>query len=143
MQQKFQLGADERGVTLRVEAPAGLPLVHADVRLMERVLDNLIGNALAHTPQGGTVSVRLARDDDKVRVQVADTGAGIAQDQLPLIFNRFYRVDKARAVGSGTGNGAGLGLAITKRILELHASRIEVESVPLQGTCFSFALPCA
>ena len=143
VQQKFQLAANERGVTLRVDAPAGPPLVHADVRLMERVLDNLIGNALAHTPQGGSVSVRLSRDDAQVRVQVADTGEGIAQDPLPLIFSRFYRVDKTRTAGSGNGNGAGLGLAITKRILELHASRIEVESVPLQGTCFSFPLPCA
>ncbi len=136
--QKFQLGADERGVALNVDAPPGLPLINADLRLMERVLDNLIGNALTHTPSGGRVSVRLAPQGAQLLVQVADTGAGIAPDELPLIFNRFYRGDEARS--SAAGGGAGLGLAITKRILGLHESRIEVQSAPAQGTCFSFLL---
>ncbi len=139
--QKFKLAAAERDVALHVDAPGSLPLVNADLGLMERVLDNLIGNALAHTPEKGQVSVRLAREADQVRVQVADTGEGIAQDQLPLIFNRFYRVDKARTGGSGSNGGAGLGLAITKRIVELHDSRIEVHSEPARGTCFSFSVP--
>ena len=139
--QKFQLAADEGGVALRVDAQRGLPLVDADVRLMERVLDNLISNALAHTPAGGQVTVGLSRHERGLLVQVADTGAGIAPERLPLIFNRFYRVDKARGGGPGSNRGAGLGLAITKRIVELHASRIEVQSEPLRGTCFSFCLP--
>jgi predicted ATPase/signal transduction histidine kinase len=138
--QKFKLAADGLGIGLRVDAGRGLPLVSADVSLMERVLDNLIGNALAHTPAGGHVEVGLERHDPGVLVKVRDTGEGIAPEQLPMIFNRFYRVDKARtSVGGSTG--AGLGLAIAKRIVELHGGSIAVQSQPLQGTCFSFGLP--
>jgi len=136
--QKFQLAADRKQVTLRVEAPAVVPPVHADLSLIERVLDNLIGNALQHTPSGGSVSVGVLADGARVIARVADTGSGIAQAELPFIFDRFYRVDKSRNRASG---GAGLGLAIAKRIVELHGSAIMVDSKPMEGSCFSFSLP--
>jgi predicted ATPase/signal transduction histidine kinase len=138
--QKFQLVAEQRGIGLQMDAAGALPLVSADLSLMERVLDNLIGNALAHTPAGGRVHLGLARHRAQLRVEVLDTGEGIAPEHLPMIFNRFYRGDKARSSLSG-GAGAGLGLAIAKRIVELHGGSITVRSQPLQGTCFSFVLP--
>ena len=103
---KFQLAADQRGIGLHLDADHGLPLVNADLSLMERVLDNLIGNALAHTPSGGHVNVALQRRHGALRVEVRDTGEGIAPEQLPMIFNRFYRVDKARSsAGRQPGSG--------------------------------------
>jgi predicted ATPase/signal transduction histidine kinase len=136
--QKFQLAAERQQVILQVDAPAVVPLVHADLSLIERVLDNLIGNALQHTPSGGSVSIGVQAGADCVIARVNDTGRGIAQADLPFIFDRFYRVDKSRVRASG---GAGLGLAIAKRIVELHGGAISVDSQASQGTCFSFSLP--
>lgn len=138
MLQKFQLAADGKRVSLRVEAPAAVSPVQADLRLIERVLDNLIGDPLQHTPSGGSVSVGVLADGARVIARVADTGSGIAQANLPFIFDRFYRVDKSRHPASG---GAGLGLAIARRIVELHGSAITVDSQPMQGSCFCFSLP--
>ena len=135
---KFQLVADNKRVALHVAALPGLPLAHADLSLIERVLDNLIGNALKHTPGGGRVTLALSADEDRLVARVADTGSGVAPADLPFIFERFYRADGARRSATG---GAGLGLAIAKRILELHGSAIEVESSTAQGTCFRFELP--
>lgn len=108
--------------------------------LIERALENLLGNAIEHTPRGGRISLVVSPLDDRVSVEVSDTGKGIAPEHLPHIFQRFYRVDQSRQDKSG---GAGLGLAIVKRIIELHESRIAVESRLLEGTTFSFALPVA
>jgi predicted ATPase/signal transduction histidine kinase len=136
--QKFELAAQQRGVSLRVQAAARLPFVDADVSLMERVLENLIGNALQHTPAEGRVSVRLCADDERLHAEVADSGSGIADAELPFIFDRYYRGAEGRRSASG---GAGLGLAITKRILELHGTEIAVQRSPAGGTCFTFSLP--
>lgn len=106
--------------------------------MIERVFENLIGNALQHTPEGGVITLSLYRTDGKIHVQVRDTGLGIPPEELPHIFLRFYRVEKDRSVESG---GAGLGLAIVKRILELHNTCIDVESIVSQGTTFTFDLP--
>jgi len=114
--------------------------VQADMGLMERVLENLIDNALRHTPAGGAVSVAVRPRGERVQVRVADTGSGIPQAEIPHIFERFYRVDKSRAARTG---GAGLGLAIVKRIMDLHAAGVEVESAPLRGAAFSFSLPAS
>jgi len=133
--QKFALAAAGAGVVLTSEAAPGLPLVDADLGLIERVLDNLIDNALRHTPIGGSVHITIDAAGGDVRVRVADTGAGIAAADLPHVFDRHWRGDAAR----GTG-GAGLGLAIARRIVELHGRTIEVESEPPRGTCFTFAL---
>ncbi len=135
---KFQLDAQARQVTLAVEAAPGLPWVDADLSLIERVLDNLVGNALRHTPPGGCVSLRATAADGAVRAEVCDTGCGIAAADLPHIFDRFYRGRDGKGSGS-----TGLGLAITKRILELHGVCVQVDSRAGEGACFGFSLPTA
>ncbi|NDZ16610.1 hypothetical protein C7T35_04160 [Variovorax sp. WS11] len=134
--QKFQLTADRQQVALRFEGGQGVPPVDADLGLVERVLDNLIGNALRHTPAGGAVSVSLRAEAGRVAACVGDTGGGIAEAALPFIFDRFYRGDRERERA-----GAGLGLAIAKRIVELHGGELRVQSVAGQGCRFSFDLP--
>ena len=132
--------AQAAGVSLGVEPAGDLPLVSADVGLVERVLTNLIDNALRFTPAGGSVRAILDGEGRAVRVTVADTGAGIAPEDLPHIFERFYRADKSRDRATG---GAGLGLAIARQIVELHGSSLEVHSRPGEGARFSFVLPGA
>jgi predicted ATPase/signal transduction histidine kinase len=134
---KFQLDAQARQVVLAVEMAPGLPWVDADLSLIERVLDNLVGNALRHTPAGGRVTLRARAEGAAVAVEVCDTGCGIAPADLPHIFDRFYRGSGQRA------GGAGLGLAITKRILDLHGAGVQVDSGAGTGTCFGFRLPTA
>jgi predicted ATPase/signal transduction histidine kinase len=137
--QKFQLEAEGRQVELRVVgAPARPCFVDADLGLMERVFENLVGNALRHTPAGGRVELRIGRDAEGLLVEVADTGRGIAAGDLPFIFDRFWR-----GADGPRGEGAGLGLAITRRILELHGSTIRAASDGCSGSCFSFRLPAA
>jgi signal transduction histidine kinase len=137
---KSQLAARDAGVTLQSDIPEGLPLVLADIGMIERVLDNLIDNALRHTQSGGTVKLSLSRHPGCVELQVTDTGCGIAQADMHRIFDRFYRSERT---GTGKANGAGLGLAIAKRILDLHGSAISVQSELDVGTTFSFSLPAA
>lgn len=135
--QKFRIVAMSSGVRLSADTPHESIVVQADLRLLERVLDNLIKNALQHVTVAQEVRVALRAHAEHAVVQVLDTGAGIAPAELPFIFQRGYR-----GAGSGTSHpgGAGLGLAIAKRILELHDSAIAVRSAPATGTCFSFAL---
>ncbi|MCC5801291.1 two-component system histidine kinase PnpS [Rossellomorea vietnamensis] len=104
---------------------------------LKQVFINLISNAIAYTPKGGNVSVTVQDDQDKVYVKVKDNGMGISQEELPRIFERFYRVDKARSRNSG---GTGLGLAIVKHIIEAHEGDIEVESELEKGTTFTVTL---
>ena len=140
--QKFGLLAEGKPIALRLEAMSGLSAVRADLSLIERVLDNLIGNALKHTPAGGSVTVRLRSVEHGVEVAVVDTGAGIAAADLPHIFDRYYRGRAASGQPSGDARGAGLGLAIARRILELHGRSIAVES-GAAGSAFRFTLPAA
>jgi len=134
---KLQLPAERRSVRLQADISSGVPLVYGDIGLMQRVLENLIENALRHTPAGGTVSVGVVSGEGAVAVRVNDSGAGIAERDLPHIFDRLYQADKSR---SQSGRGAGLGLAIVRRILELHGSAIRVDSRLDEGTTFSFQL---
>jgi two-component system OmpR family sensor kinase/two-component system sensor histidine kinase BaeS len=136
----FAQQAEERGVSLHAAAPAGLPELSADPQRVGQVLGNLVANALRHTPAGGTVTVGAAAADGAVVFTVSDTGAGIAPEDLPRIFDRFYRADRSRARLSG---GAGLGLAIARRIVEAHGGRIWAESEPGRGTAVRFTLPVA
>ena len=134
--QKFRLEAERRGSTIDVDVGEGLPMVEADIALVERVLENLIDNALSHSPDGGAVRIPIRRDGDAVRVTVSDSGPGIAPEHLPRVFDRFYQAGNAHR-----GNAhAGLGLAIAKRIVELHGARLDVESTPGRGAAFSFRL---
>lgn len=130
---RFLPRAAEGGVTLSVEGDPSL--VWADADLLRQALSNLIDNALHHTGPGGSVSVTV-RDGATPTLSVADTGSGIPPDELEHIFDRFYRVDRARRRG-----GAGLGLEITRRIAEAHGGRIDVESRPGLGSTFAIVLP--
>jgi signal transduction histidine kinase len=136
--QKFSLAARERGVELSMDVSAEGLRVYADIALLERVFDNLIENALRHTPGGGRVTVSAAQDGERVRLAVADSGAGMTAEQAARVFDRFYRGDAGRSTKSGQ---AGLGLAIVKSILELHGTTISVETRPGQGATFHFVLP--
>jgi signal transduction histidine kinase len=137
--QEFELAAAARSVAVRCSARSDMPLVLADIALIERVLRNLIDNALRHTPAGGAVNVTAFGTDEGAHVEVADTGIGIPTEELPRIFDRFYRVEKSRGLADGN---SGLGLAITKGILDLHGSAISVTSVPGR-TVFRFTLEYA
>jgi len=130
--------AEERGVALHAEAPAGLPELSADPQRIAQVLGNLVGNALRHTPSGGSVVMRASCRPGAVVFEVSDSGSGIAPADLPHIFDRFYRADRSRTRSSG---GAGLGLAIARRIVEAHGGQIWAESAPGSGTTFRFSLP--
>jgi two-component system sensor histidine kinase BaeS len=105
---------------------------------MAQVLHNLLDNAIAHTDRGDSITVSAARKDDRVEVAVTDTGEGIPAEDLPNIFERFYRVDKSRARATG---GSGLGLTIAKRLVEAHGGTIEAQSEPGKGSRFTFMLP--
>ncbi|GAB4344120.1 MAG: ATP-binding protein [Calditrichia bacterium] len=137
MVMKYQPQAEKLQVKLKAEFDPNLPLVEADIGLIERALGNLVQNALRYTPAGGTVSILLQQQDSAIRVSVKDTGCGIPPEDLPFVFDRFYRVEKSRSRETG---GTGLGLAITKKILELHHSQIRVESRVDEGTVFYFDL---
>jgi signal transduction histidine kinase len=141
--QKFGQEAEKKGLTLETELPEGAPFVTADIARIERVLQNLIENAIKYTPDGGRVRLTLVPGERQLTALVSDTGRGIAEADLPHVFERFYRAQGSEAGDSrGEGaDGAGLGLAIAKRILQLHGSPIEVESAPGKGTTFRFRLP--
>jgi signal transduction histidine kinase len=140
--QNYQLTAQERGVRLDFAAATHAHLrVAADIALIERVLQNLIDNALRYTPAGGAVTVALAVDDGQIEVSVSDNGRGIAREHLPHIFERYWR--PADADDMHAGHSSGLGLAIVKRILELHGSVARVQSERTRGTRVAFALPAA
>ncbi len=138
--QRFQLRAMEKGVRLRADFDPDLPPVRADIGLMERALENLIDNALRFTPAGGSVSLELREDPNRLEVRVVDTGCGISAEDLPHIFDRHWR---SRSGTATVSEGAGLGLAITRRILELHDTGLEISSSPGVGTTASFFLASA
>lgn len=124
-------------VDLTSDVPADVPHALADAGRIHQVLSNLVGNAIKFTPAGGTVTVSTVRDGDEIRFTVADTGRGIAPDQLPHVFGRFWQVSR------GDRRGMGLGLPIAKGIVEAHRGRIWVESEVGEGSRFYFTLPVA
>lgn len=136
--QKYRPSAEDKGIRLEASLPDEAPAIAADIGLIERVLENLIENALRHTPAGGRVAVRLEVGGDGISVDVCDTGRGIAPQELARVFERFYRGQEAL---TGQGDGAGLGLAIARRVVELHGGRITAHSEPGQGARFSLWLP--
>jgi len=138
--QGFRLDAERKNVILEMERPGEVPLVSADIGLIQRVLQNLIGNAIKHTEAEGRIVVEVRPDETKVEVRIRDTGCGIPEEQLVQVFERFYQANATPDAARRTG---GLGLAIVKRILELHGSAVEAASTVGEGTVFSFSLPAA
>ncbi|MCB0109031.1 MAG: HAMP domain-containing histidine kinase [Caldilineaceae bacterium] len=138
--ESFQSLANEKGVLLAGDVEPGIDPVWIDARLIGRVLTNLVGNAIRHTPQGGYVHLAARPLGDWVEVTVRDSGEGIQAADLPRIFDQFYRAEKSRSRATG---GAGLGLAIAKSFVEAHGGQIHVASRPGQGTQFTFTLPRA
>jgi signal transduction histidine kinase len=135
--ESFGALARERGVSISGSVAAGVDPALLDSPRIGRVLNNLIGNALRHTPKGGSVKCTAERDGKHVWIEVADTGEGIAPEDLPHIFERFYRGDKSRSRSTG---GAGLGLAIVQGIIRAHGGEISVESKPGAGATFRISL---
>ena len=135
--ESFSALAGQRDVALRGSAEPGVDPALVDARQISRVLANLVGNALRHTPAGGAVTVRAWPVDGCVQVEVADTGEGIPSEDLARVFERFYRGEKSRSRATG---GSGLGLAIAKAVVEAHDGQIWAESQPGQGARFSFSI---
>jgi len=135
----IRAGAAERGILLHAEAGPELA-VDADRERLGQVLRNLLANALTHTPDGGRIEVTARAENGSVSIRVQDTGVGISAEQLPRVFDRFYRADSSRARASG---GAGLGLAIVKQLVIAHGGTIGVESEPGRGAAFTFTIPRA
>jgi two-component system phosphate regulon sensor histidine kinase PhoR len=142
--ERLVLQADRAELTINVDCPPGLPVVLADLARLEQVVVNLLHNAIKFTPSGGEVSIKVGQQDDDqkdggmVLFSVSDTGIGIESEDLPRIFERFYKVDRARSTG-----GTGLGLAIARHTVEAHGGKIWVESVARQGSTFYFTIPIA
>jgi two-component system phosphate regulon sensor histidine kinase PhoR len=128
--------ANKKGLSLTADVPANLPVVIGDEEHLERVVVNLVQNALKFTPPGGRVSVRARAADGSIHVSVSDTGEGIFPEDLNRVFERFYKADRARESG-----GTGLGLAVAKHTVEAHGGSIAAESEPGRGATFTFTLP--
>ena len=128
--------ATRHGISLRSAVPDGLPEIEADERKVKQILYNLLSNAVKFTPDGGRVELRARVEEGDVRIDVADTGIGIAPDDQARVFEEFKQVGRERS-----REGTGLGLTLTRRFVELHGGRIWVESTPAKGSTFSFTLP--
>ena len=135
--QKFKLSADKKHIKLAMKTQETLPFVNADIGLVERALENLIGNALRHTPTAGEICVKLKAKDTEVEIEVQDSGSGIPDSELQNIFDRFYRVDNMER----SSHHVGLGLSIAQHIITMHNSKIHVISEPGKGSRFIFGLP--
>jgi signal transduction histidine kinase len=127
--------AAKKKVQLQYEIAPDISTAWMDANQIARVFSNLVGNAIKFTAESGHITIRAERAGSEIRFSVADTGAGIAAEQLPHVFDRFWQAK------SGDRQGAGLGLSIAKGILDAHGGRIWVESTPQVGSTFSFALP--
>ncbi len=134
----LQAQVTAKGLSLAVDLPDELPLVNIDPLRISQILRNLLENALIHTAEGGAITITSGQQDGWVEISVSDTGEGIPAEDLPNIFERFYRVDKSRTRATG---GSGLGLTIAKRLVEAHGGTIRVQSEPGKGSRFSFNLP--
>jgi signal transduction histidine kinase len=134
----FRPRAEVKNIRLTLDAPKGLPDIELDRTRIAQAVGNLIENAFVNTPEGGAVTVSAEVMDDAVTVSVADTGPGIAPEDLERVFDRFYRVDPSRARSTG---GAGLGLTIARQLVEAHGGAIRVESRVGEGATFYFDLP--
>ncbi|MBI3854857.1 MAG: heavy metal sensor histidine kinase [Planctomycetes bacterium] len=133
----YEAAAGESGVTLGLTASGSVP-ADLDRTLLQRAVGNLVENALAHTGRGGTITLGASRENGTIKIEVSDTGCGIAAEHLPRVFDRLYRADRSRTAATG---GSGLGLAIVKSIAELHGGRAQIASEAGKGTRVSLVLP--
>ncbi len=138
--ERLRLFAERQGVTLVVQTPDGIPTVRGDHARLGQVVVNLVHNAVKFSPDGGEVTLTVRQVGDEVVTSVADHGIGIPHDAQPRVFERFYKVDRARQ-RADVGGGTGLGLAIARHVIDQHGGRIWVESGEGAGSTFSFALP--
>jgi two-component system sensor histidine kinase BaeS len=140
VQTSFSGQAEAAGIDLGIEIDSSSDLMaHGDVGRLSQVLNNLVANALRHTPCGGTIRLRAEPMDGGARITVQDTGEGITSEDLPYIFDRFWRGDRSRSRSAGTGSG--LGLAIAHQLVQAHHGRISVDSQVGEGTTFTVTLP--
>ena len=135
----FEATAAENEIALQVDCREGV-LAEVDRKLFQRALSNLVSNALSHSPKGGSITLGAEQRDRQVRIQVRDSGSGIAPEALPRVFDRFYRADPARSRDSG---GSGLGLAIVQQIVYLHGGDVQIASDVGRGTTVTVVLPAA
>jgi len=135
----FQPRAEKQGVLLEADFSPDLPFAHGDIAMIERVLTNLVENALRHTPAGRLIRLQITSTAGGLQCEVTDTGHGISAEDLPHIFDRFYRAEKGRS----DKNSTGLGLAIAQKIIEAHGDQISVASKEGEGATFRFTLPTA
>jgi GAF domain-containing protein len=140
VQQEFKLQAEATNITLKALIADGLPFVVGDPFHLRRVFDNLLANAFKFTPPGGTIALRVWLDGREIIFEVADTGSGIAEEEMQRIFERFYRAN-AGSAQHHKGKGTGLGLALVKEIVEAHQGKITVRSGLGAGTTFTIRLP--
>ncbi len=134
---KYKILAEQRGINLVFDRSPNLPMVFADVSLVERVIQNLMDNALKFTPDEGSITLKLVEEKNGVELRITDTGPGISEEEQTHIFERYFKANN----GSSKSTGAGLGLSIVKKILEIHNATIQVSSKPNQGSTFFFQLP--
>jgi two-component system phosphate regulon sensor histidine kinase PhoR len=134
--ERLRAQADRAELSLTIDTSSNLPQALGDRDRVEQVLVNLIHNAIKFTPSGGIIDLSVKLEGNSIKVSVADSGIGIPEDDLPRVFERFYKADKARA-----GGGTGMGLAIAKHIIEAHGGRVWAESVEGKGSTFNFTLP--
>jgi len=134
----LQIQFQEKNVRLVADVPTDMPALTADEQQLSMVITNLVTNALKYTPAGGTVSVRGRHDRGSLQLEIQDTGAGIPQEFLERIFDKFVQVKQASDTTPGS---VGLGLAIAKEIVEMYGGRIWAESLPGKGSMFAFRLP--
>ncbi|MEW8977834.1 MAG: ATP-binding protein [Symbiobacterium sp.] len=137
---RLRVQAEQKRLTVTCAVAPGTPAAYCDYEKVQQVVINLLANAIEFTPSGGQIRITIAPAGGEVRVTVADTGIGIPPEDLPRIFERFYRVEKAR---SRTMGGTGLGLSIAKQIVELSGGKIDIESEVGRGTAVTFTLPAA
>jgi two-component system OmpR family sensor kinase len=139
--ESLSAAAESQKVTLTAEVHDDLPIVQADPDRVAQILHNLLDNALHHTPAGGSITVTGTLTESAVEIAVADTGEGIASEDLPHVFDRFWRADPSRVRDDGWAGSTGLGLSIAQSLVEAHGGRIWVESEPGEGATFRFTLP--
>jgi two-component system phosphate regulon sensor histidine kinase PhoR len=138
VEERLRLQADRSGLQIDIICDEAIPPVLADSSRLEQVLVNLLHNSIKFTPEGGYIALRANQDADNVVFSVTDTGIGIPTNDMSRIFERFYKIDRARRTG-----GTGLGLAIARHLVEAHGGKIWAESIEGHGSTFYFSIPIA